>query len=411
MSGFGIHHTGGISIPRDTHVAFQGKEMPIAMKEEEPMKRNNSAMSLRKLVPKLLRSNSMKNLFKHKKPRAPLEIVRDTRRMLLYVHSESDEASPKHSDKMAQLDADIRELKSILYGTEESEPVAEACAQLTQEFFTDDSMRLFIVCLPKINFEARKDATRVIANLQRQMVNSRLIASQYLEENLDLLDIMISGYEDPTVALHYGGMLRECIRHQVVASYILKSAHMKKFFDYIQLPNFDVASDAAATFKELMTRHKSTVADFLTENYCWFFSEFNSKMLESQNYMTRRYAVKLLGDILLDRANAPVMIRYVSSKGNMIVLMNLLRETHKCIQIDAFHVFKLFVANQNKPTDINNILCANRSKLVRFFNGLNTDKEDEMFDADKGQVVKEIMELVPTSPVGCSGELFKTVAV
>lgn len=24
---------------------------------------------------------------------------------------------------------------------------------------------------------------------------------------------------------------------------------MKKFFDYIQLPNFDVASDAAATFK------------------------------------------------------------------------------------------------------------------------------------------------------------------
>lgn len=55
--------------------------------------------------------------------------------------------------QMAQLDADIRELKSILYGTEESEPVAEACAQLTQEFFTDDSMRLFIVCLPKINFE------------------------------------------------------------------------------------------------------------------------------------------------------------------------------------------------------------------------------------------------------------------
>lgn len=103
MSGFGIHHTGGISIPRDTHVAFQGKEMPIAMKEEEPMKRNNSAMSLRKLVPKLLRSNSMKNLFKHKKPRAPLEIVRDTRRMLLYVHSESDEASPKHSDKVFSL--------------------------------------------------------------------------------------------------------------------------------------------------------------------------------------------------------------------------------------------------------------------------------------------------------------------
>jgi len=77
---------------------------------------------------------------------------------------------------------------------------------------------------------------------------------------------------------------------------------MKKFFDYIQLPNFDIAADAAATFKvhfvwkkfwlqiplcnahffsrvfmphsvvlsqELLTRHKSTVAEFLSKNYDW----------------------------------------------------------------------------------------------------------------------------------------------
>lgn len=31
--------------------------------------------------------------------------------------------------------------------------------------------------------------------------------------------------------------------------YVLESEHMKKFFDYIQLPNFDIASDASATFK------------------------------------------------------------------------------------------------------------------------------------------------------------------
>lgn len=32
---------------------------------------------------------------------------------------------------------------------------------------------------------------------------------------------------------------------------------MKKFFDYIQLPNFDIAADAAATFKVDST-HKLT---------------------------------------------------------------------------------------------------------------------------------------------------------
>lgn len=31
--------------------------------------------------------------------------------------------------------------------------------------------------------------------------------------------------------------------------YVLESEHMKKFFEYIQLPNFDISSDAAATFK------------------------------------------------------------------------------------------------------------------------------------------------------------------
>ena len=41
--------------------------------------------------------------------------------------------------------------------------------------------------------QARQDATHVIANLQRQRVNSQLIASQYLENNLDLVDKLIHG--------------------------------------------------------------------------------------------------------------------------------------------------------------------------------------------------------------------------
>lgn len=308
---------------------------------------------------------------------------------------------------MQELDSLLHELKSILYGSNECEPAVEACAQLTQEFFRDNTLHLIIICLPKLNLEARKDVTRIVANLQRQPVNSRLIASDYLEANSDLMDHLITGYDDPSLALHYGAMLRECIRHQVVARYVLKSKHMKKFFDYMQIPEFDVAADATATFKELMTRHKSTVAEFLLENYDWFFVEFNAKLLESANYITRRQAIKLLGDILLDRSNSAVMTRYVSSKDNLRIMMNLLREASKNIQLDAFHVFKLFVANRNKPTDIVNIIVANRSKLLRFFASFRIDKsEDEQFEADKRQVAKEIAELEAKGPL-FSGELHK----
>ncbi|KAF7007810.1 hypothetical protein CFC21_022707 [Triticum aestivum] len=317
----------------------------------------------------------MKGLFKSK-PRTPADVVRQTRELLIYVdlHAGSRGADPKREEeKMAELSKNIRDLKCILYGNGEHEPVTEACVQLTQEFFRENTLRLLIMCVPKVNLETRKDSTQVVANLQRQQVNSRILASEYLEANKDLLDTLISGYEDTEVALHYGAMLRECIRHQSIARYVLESDHMKKFFDYIQIPNFDIASDASATFK--------------------FFAEFNSRLLSSSNYITKRQAIKLLGDMLLDRSNSAVMMRYVSSKDNLMILMNLLRDSSKNIQIESFHVFKLFAANKNKPAEVVNILVTNRSKLLRFFAGFKTDKEDEQFEADKEQVIKEISAL------------------
>ncbi|XP_060212728.1 putative MO25-like protein At5g47540 [Lycium barbarum] len=337
----------------------------------------------------------MKSLLFKSKPKTPVELVRQTRDLLIYVQrSNSDNTrESKREEKMMELGKTLRDLKCVLYGNGQSEPVSDACSQLTQEFFREDTLRLLINMLPKLNLEARKDATQVVANLQRQQVQSRLIACDYLEANIDLMDILVTGYDNTDLALHYGTMLRECIRHQSVARYVLESEHVKKFFDYIQLPNFDIAADAAATFKELLTRHKSTVAEFLSKNYDWFFAEYNSKLLESSNYITRRQAIKLLGDILLDRSNSAVMTRYVSSRDNLRILMNLLRESSKSIQIEAFHVFKLFAANKNKPSDIVNILLANRSKLLRLFADFKTDKEDEQFEADKSQVVKEIAAL------------------
>ncbi|KAL6968987.1 hypothetical protein U1Q18_046233 [Sarracenia purpurea var. burkii] len=396
--------------------------------------------------------------------------------------------------QMCELHKLILEMRTTLYGDDRSEPITETCAQLTLEFFKADMLRLLINCLPKLdlgalelvlsfvldiyllhignhdtpdNPQARQDAAHVVANLQRQRVNSRLIASDYIEQNVDLVDILVPGYEDSDIALSYGAILRDCIRHQVVARYILESEHVKNFFDYIQSPNFDIASDAASTFKveygqeaviqfvieaiqaeafnpktlfligsytigkerlflevarvlrkkvyvtaaklcphgcvgpffsryrELLTRHKSTVADFLSRNSQWFFQEYNSRLLESPNYITRRHAVKLLGDMLLDRTNSSVMVRYVSSLDNMRILMNLLRDSNKTIQLNAFHVFKLFVANQNKPSEIVSILITNRSKFLRFFDDFKLGKDDEEFEADKAQVVLEIAMLEP----------------
>lgn len=42
-----------------------------------------------------------------------------------------------------------------------------------------------------------------------------------------------------------------------ICRYVLNSEHMKKFFDHMQIPEFDVAADATATFK--VNNHKSVM--------------------------------------------------------------------------------------------------------------------------------------------------------
>lgn len=52
-----------------------------------------------------------------------------------------------------------------------------------------------------------------------------------------------------------------------------------KFFGYVQQQQFDIASDAFATFKDMLTNHKILCANFLEKNYdrvrVAFFSFFH----------------------------------------------------------------------------------------------------------------------------------------
>lgn len=52
-------------------------------------------------------------------------------------------------------------------------------------------------------------------------------------------------------------------------------------------------------------------------------------------------AVQLLGELLLDRVNVRVMMKYVSEVNNLKLMMTLLKDSSKSIQFEAFHVFKV----------------------------------------------------------------------
>jgi calcium binding protein 39 len=62
-------------------------------------------------------------------------------------------------------------------------------------------------------------------------------------------------------------ILRESLRHEVLAKIVLESPQFWNFFTYVELSTFDVASDAFATFKDCLSKHKSLVANFLETRY------------------------------------------------------------------------------------------------------------------------------------------------
>jgi calcium binding protein 39 len=77
----------------------------------------------------------------------------------------------------------------------------------------------------------------------------------------------MQGYENQEISLNCGMILRECLRHEHLTKLILESPSFWSFFSYVEVATFDVASDAFATFKDCLTKHKALVSTFLNENY------------------------------------------------------------------------------------------------------------------------------------------------
>ncbi len=109
----------------------------------------------------------------------------------------------------------------------------------------------------------------VFNNLLRRQVAGRLPTVEYIQRNTDILDNLVKAYvvshhtrvhvmkthhviisyESPDIALTCGGMLRECIKHETLAKVILYSPRFWDFFKYVEVANFDIASDAFSSFK------------------------------------------------------------------------------------------------------------------------------------------------------------------
>lgn len=332
----------------------------------------------------------MSFFFHGKKQKNPAELVKSLKDTL-----QSVAANPKTLEKVSEdISKNVAAMKFVLYGDAEHDPNPDTCGILANEVYLADLLPLMVIHLNKLEFEAKKDFTTVFNNLLRRSVAGRLPTVEYIVRNPEMLDNLVKGYESQDVALTCGAILRECIKHEPLAKLIIISERFWDFFKYVEVPNFDVASDAFATFKDLLTKHKASSAEFLEKNYDRVFEKYTT-LLNSSNYVTRRQSLKLLGELLLDnnRSNFNIMTKYISSSANLKLMMILLRDKSRSIQFEAFHVFKIFVANPNKTKPVLEILQKNKDKLIAFLTQFHTDKDEEQFNDEKAFLLKQIQAI------------------
>ncbi|KAK9086648.1 hypothetical protein Syun_029042 [Stephania yunnanensis] len=340
--------------------------------------------------------------FKPSRPKTPSELVKAIKESLLALDTQTVVEVKALEKALEEVEKNLLAVRQMLSGDGEAEPNAENLSLLTTEVCKEDVLGLFVHKLPILGWEARKDLVYCWCILLKQTVGSRYCCVEYIENHLELLDFLVVCYDNKDIALNCGSMLRESIKFPTLAKYILESPSFELFFKYVELPNFDVASDAFSTFKDLLTKHENAVSEYLTVHYEEFFQLYE-KLLTSANYVTRRQSLKLLSEFLLETPNSQIMKRYILELRYLKVMMTLLTDTSKNIQLSAFHVFKVFVANPQKPRDIVVILAKNHERLLALLHNLSVGKgsEDEQFEEEKDLIIKEI-ERIARLPINLS---------
>jgi calcium binding protein 39 len=248
---------------------------------------------------------------------------------------------------------------------------------------------------PVIEFETRKDIMRLFSHM---LAVGTSAVFDYIRCRKQILQLLLSGCGQAEVALNSNIMLRSCTQHAEIVEVLLESGVAMEVLKLTKNSSFEISSDAFCSLRELLLEHKSISASYLETHFHEFFMVYR-ELLASQDYITRRQALRLLGEILRDEEFATVRDSYVSDDELLRIHMNLLLDDSRVMQLEAFRIFKIFVMRSAIAPRVHRILFKNRSKLVELLKSLNlrgipvSSKDGEAFAEEKNFVIDYLLTL------------------
>lgn len=266
------------------------------------------------------------------------------------------------------------------------------------QFFATDLPKLLVTHLGQLEFEVRNDVVTVFSAVVRlgSGLSDEDPLQQYGHANPQFFALLVDGYEKHEIATHCGMMLRSCARQEkLVKAFLSQMQVVLKLVQFTRHEVFDISTDAFSSLHDFLLNHQDTSAEFLQANFREFFTSYNS-LLQEGDYVTKRQALKLLSDLLLGRKFMRIMMLYIGDDSYLQIHMNLLRDDSKTIQLEAFHIFKIFVANPNRPPRVHTILYKNKERLISLLHELTPHRpEDKQFLEDMKTVLNKLEAMEP----------------
>ncbi|SCU82308.1 LADA_0C04390g1_1 [Lachancea dasiensis] len=292
--------------------------------------------------------------------------------------------------------------KHFLLGDVDPEPTAEALDELYSAIYQLDLLYDLLTNLHDLEFEARKDVALIFATCLRHSRDNKFVTVDYMVTRPKIVSLILrtpelalSKNNASDLFLKAGFIILECLKYEQLCRLMLRDPQIWLFFDFAKGGSFEISTESFQILSSMFSVHQKPVAtEFFGQhaNLQKFIDKVNM-LLAHGNYVTKRQSIKLLHSLIMIRAYNNLLTSYINSPDNLKLIMILLSDRSKNLQMGSFNIFKVFVANPRKSRPVLDIMVKNRDKLLHYLKSFNTDSKDATFLDEREYVIQEIESL------------------
>ncbi|KAF0270606.1 hypothetical protein FOG48_00315 [Hanseniaspora uvarum] len=274
-------------------------------------------------------------------------------------------------------------------------------------FFKYNLLNSLLLKFSILDFESRKNISVLFTNGFGKLVDKKFVYIDYMSSKTDSIILLLILLENSKhLALHnvenylaIGSILEECIKFEQLSRFVisqnLESDVVWKLLDNCMIHQFEISTQSFILINLLFLRNTKMICNefFNNKNNLNIFIQKINTMLKHGDYVAKRQSIKILSTMIVGRSFSQLMTTYISNPENLKLIMLLFNASSKNLQLEAFNIFKVFVANPNKPKPVCDILLANREKLIKFVTVNFEDSPDRNLKREKQYIINVLEEL------------------